>query len=57
MRVLELARYNIPEKIIESWISQICNGGFWIGEVTVLNLKRVLTRLQYQTPPLPVRIA
>ena len=23
MRVLELARYNIPEKIIDSWISQV----------------------------------
>jgi len=23
MRVVELARYNIPERIIESWISQV----------------------------------
>jgi hypothetical protein len=23
MRVLELARYNIPEKIMESWTSQV----------------------------------
>ena len=34
MRVLDLARYNIPEKIIESWISQISDCGFAIADLT-----------------------
>jgi len=30
MRVAELARYNIPEKIIDAWISQIYDCGLGI---------------------------
>ncbi len=34
MGAFELARYNIPEKIIDSWISQIYDCGLGIADLT-----------------------